>query len=270
MWALDFVRIGLPLVLLGYGSWSDLRTREVSNRLWLVGFPVGGALTALSVALGEIGTFIFVALASMGITIALALALFYLGLVGGADAKAFMYIALSVPLHPRMPQGQSPWDLTLILFPLSVFNNAVILSLSIILLVLTRNLIWVARGRPVLGGVDVRNPFGKVVLFATSYRTSLQSLREKIYLYPAEIPVLLEGKASRKPRYFTDAEEDKADLIPAIEKHAEAGLYGDGILATPTIPMILFITVGYVAAFFMDFALVVAMALVGGLVPTTT
>jgi len=191
--------------------------------------------------------------------------LFYLGLLGGADAKAFIFIALSLPLHPRMLEAQALLGSTLILFPLSVFNNAVLLSMSIVVFILARNLASAASGRPVLTGVDVRSRLGRAVLFATSYRTSLQSLRDKIYLYPAEVPVESEGTVSRRPRYFTNAELEKAEFMPEIEKRAEAGLYRNGILATPTIPMIVFITIGFVASVFVDFALVIAMALLRGL-----
>ncbi|MEM2905516.1 MAG: A24 family peptidase C-terminal domain-containing protein [Candidatus Bathyarchaeia archaeon] len=265
MWLLDLVRLGLPLVLLSYGSWSDLKTREVTNKVWVLGFPVGAALTVLSFALGEASGLLATALASIGLTTALALALFYLGLFGGADAKALIYISLSVPLHPYMPAGQSPLGFTLIFFPLSVFNNAVIFSLSIVPRILARNLPSVAAGKPVLKDVCVRSILGRAVLFATSYRTSLENLREKVYLYPAEVPVESEGSVSRRPRYFTNAELDKAELMPEIERRAATGLYNEGVLATPTIPMILFITLGFLAAIFFDLALIVAMTLLRAL-----
>jgi len=263
MWLLYAVRLGFPLVLLSYCSWSDLKTREVTNKVWVIGFPVGAALTITSFLLGEGVSSLTLALASILLTTVLALGLFYLGLFGGADAKAFIFIALSLPLHPYMPEGQTSLSSTLVLFPLSVFNNSVIFSLGIVALILLRNLVSTVAGRPVLKGVDTRSPLGRALLFATSYRTTLQSLREKIYLYPAELPVESEGSVSRRPRYFTDAELNKAELMPEIEKHV--GLYDDGILATPTIPMVVFITLGFVASIFFDLALLLAMTLLRAL-----
>jgi preflagellin peptidase FlaK len=87
------------LAILTYSSWSDYKTREVSNRVWAIYAPIALALSLTQIGLYEPSQLPFYAL-SFGVTAGLALLLFYAGGFGGADSKALMCIALSLPLLP--------------------------------------------------------------------------------------------------------------------------------------------------------------------------
>src|SRR5208283_4994591 len=80
------------------GSYYDMKTREVSDRVWLAYAPIGIALTVAHLAI-DTSTLILVAL-SAGITVLIAFGLFYLGLFGGADAKAILCLGATMPLAP--------------------------------------------------------------------------------------------------------------------------------------------------------------------------
>ena len=100
---LDAARVVLCLSFLIYASWSDYKTREVSNKVWVTFGPVALALTGLQFLVFSTQPFelIITYISSFAITSGLALAVFYVGGFGGADAKAFMCIALALPIYPH-------------------------------------------------------------------------------------------------------------------------------------------------------------------------
>ena len=126
----DGVRIGLCLSFLIYASWSDYKTREVSNMVWVVLAPSAFALTAFQFfmfAPESLYTYVL----SFVITSALALALFYAGAFGGADAEALICLSLALPTYPTHLLQQSFFVSPL--FPITVFTNGVLLaSLSVV------------------------------------------------------------------------------------------------------------------------------------------
>jgi len=86
----------LPLLL--KASYHDLRTREVPNKLWLL-MLFALPFTIIDVYLA--GTALY-ALASVGISVAFALVLFYFFKVGGADAKALIVLSMVYPVFAFM------------------------------------------------------------------------------------------------------------------------------------------------------------------------
>ncbi len=76
-----------------YAAWSDYRTREVSNKIWLAFAPIALAVNLTAFLLYEPSQLPQYGV-SFAITTAISLALFYGGGFGGADAKALMCIAL--------------------------------------------------------------------------------------------------------------------------------------------------------------------------------
>src|SRR4030066_2233184 len=91
--------ITLSLGFLLYASWSDYKTREVSNRVWAIYAPIALSLSLAGLLLFEPSQLPFYGL-SFGVTAGLALILFYAGGFGGADSKALMCIALALPFAP--------------------------------------------------------------------------------------------------------------------------------------------------------------------------
>lgn len=92
---LEQISYVFALTVLSYASICDLKTREVSNKLWMIVWPAGFALSALNIIFGDL-TVSALAL-SVGISTILGIATAYFGLFGGADMKALIFIGLIVP-----------------------------------------------------------------------------------------------------------------------------------------------------------------------------
>ena len=96
---LTAARVTVTLIFLLYSSWSDYKTREVTNRVWAIYAPIALILSLVEFLVFEPSKLPLFGL-SAGITIGFALLLFYSGGFGGADSKAFMCIALALPFFP--------------------------------------------------------------------------------------------------------------------------------------------------------------------------
>src|SRR3989337_2243690 len=123
--------IMLSLSFLLYASWSDYKTREVSNRVWVIYPPLALSLSLAGFLLFDPSRLPFFVL-SFGVTAAIAILLFYTGAFGGADSKALMCIALALPFStqtfflPIMSGGVSPFARNI--FPFTVFSNGVLFA----------------------------------------------------------------------------------------------------------------------------------------------
>ena len=85
---INIISVLVVLTFLGYGSWSDIKMREVSNTVWLLFAPIGATLTAAR--LYSSPELLWISLASIIIATSFALLLFYTGVFGGADAKGLI------------------------------------------------------------------------------------------------------------------------------------------------------------------------------------
>jgi len=236
--SLAFPRFVLTLTFLGYASIYDVKTREVPEKVWFVGVPTGLILTLLDVLAGV--------LTASDVPISLAVAftvgftLFYVGLYGRADAKALLFIAMTVPAHPEAFRPFLGWMLPIPV--LTVFCNSLLLCLVYPATVSALNLIDVLKGSNPLGEVKVDTVLGKLVLMATTRRVGFEKLKGNVGYYPAERLIEKGRRFVRKPVYFVMAEADKKEIVKRLEAHKE--LYRNGVLASPTIPMIMFLTFG--------------------------
>src|SRR5947208_4258031 len=94
--SIDLAALIVSLGVLIVASLSDLKTREVSNRFWIIYAPIAAALF--------IGRILFspdtaaILLISSAATIVVAFLLFHFGAMGGADSKALMFIPLPFPV----------------------------------------------------------------------------------------------------------------------------------------------------------------------------
>ena len=139
---LDMLRTGVALAMLGYGSFRDLRTREIHDLLWVAGGGTGLVLDAYELFLGTLSLRQLVF--SVGFMVAVGLVLGYLRLFGGADLLAF--IALSI-IHPRAPVYlQINWGWTPPFYAFTLISNTAIAGIMTPLAALTRNLGAVSRG----------------------------------------------------------------------------------------------------------------------------
>jgi len=256
---LSWARIIVSLIFLVYASWSDFKTREVSNNVWVVFAPIALSLTFAQflffppsprLFLGTNGDEI-VAMINYGISFAIssifAIAIFYVGAFGGADAKALICLALALPLPPDPIKPLS--DFVSPIFPITIFSNSVIVAALSVFYALFRNLLWKQRTRQQLFEGYERESLGrKTLALLCGYKVSIADL-EKSFLYPLEdVQTTQEGGLKRRLLVFPK-DEAREEIVGRIVKAEKEGKIQNIVWATPGLPMLIFITIGLILAF---------------------
>ena len=248
---LDGSRIILCLSFLIYASWSDYKTREVSNKVWVILGPISLALTGFQ--------FLFYSpqplellishVLSFAITSGLAIAVFYAGGFGGADAKALMCIALALPIYPSnlliKPLGFiSP------LFPITIFTNSVLLGTLSVFYALFRNIFWIIKNKiGIFEGLESETFGRKILALVSGYKINISKLKMG-HTYPLEdIEVNDEGVKKRKLLVFPSYDE-REEIIGRISENVENDKLSGGVWATPGLPLLIFITAGLIVSLF--------------------
>ena len=203
---LDGARIILCLVFLFYSSWSDYKSREVSNKVWLVFGPLALLLTGIQILFFapqpyQMATFYVL---SFAITSGLAIAIFYVGGFGGADAKALMCIALALPVYPSNLLSNSVGFVSP-LFPITIFSNSVLLGALSVFFAIFRNLIWKTKNKESLfEDLKTESLAKKILALISGYKIKLSKL-ENSHMFPLEdVQTDDEGKKSGKLLVFPD------------------------------------------------------------------
>jgi preflagellin peptidase FlaK len=251
---LEALRVLTSLTLLIYASWSDYKTREVSNSVWIIFAPLTFALTFADLYLYESSDALFSYCISFGLTAAFAIILFYTGGFGGADAKALMCLALALPFYPinlLAPISQQISPISSILFPITVFSNAVVLVFVPVIYILLRNLYWRKKiGRKLFEEDHKSEAFWrKLLVLITGYKVSVNELKEKWHLYPLE-DIEENENESRRKLIITSRDENRNATVERLAKAVETGKIQDSVWASPGLPMLVFITAGLIIALF--------------------
>ena len=242
----DGARTILCLSFLIYASWSDYKTREVSNKVWIILGPLTLALTTFQFFVFDPELLITYVL-SFAVTSALALAIFYAGGFGGADAKALMCIALALPVYPNYFLPQPP-GLFSPLFPLTIFTNSVLLGALSVFYAFFRNLLWTARNSVSLfEGLETESFGRKIMALFSGYKIKVSKL-EKGHMYPLEdVYVNDEGERKRKLLVFPK-DEEREEIVARILENVKEERVDGGVWATPGLPLLIFITAGLIIA----------------------
>lgn len=234
-------------------SIQDVKTREVSDKIWGVAIPIGAILTVLEV-LSTPGYPYMLALLSGVFSVALAFGIYYAGLYGGADAKALAAIAVTIPLPPYGYLNASPF------FPLTVLGNGILLSLSLIVVCL----VWNARsylrdkelfsGMSVKGweklvalliGIRVRSPTAESVHFNVMEKAKEDGTKGFRFIHKLEDEKEADvEKGAKVLRRDHEGESGELEGISEEVKTSEGYVW-----VTPAIPMIVFLLAGYVLYF---------------------
>jgi preflagellin peptidase FlaK len=247
-------RVALSLAFLLYASWSDYKTREVSNRVWVFFAPLALSFSLAELLLYEPSKLPFFGL-SFGLTAVFAIILFYSGGFGGADAKALMCIALALPFSPIMlftpvlAGAISP--LSQNLFPLTIFTNAVLLAAASGIVMLLINLKWrLTSGKKIFEGTLASESIGKkIVVLITGYKVSVAKLKEKWHVYPMEDVEEENGENPLKRKLvIVPRDEGRNEIVTRLSNAVDAGKIDAYVLATPGLPMLIFITIGLIIA----------------------
>lgn len=248
---LDSIRVSTCLLFLLIASFHDVKSREVPDTVWIIFAPLGLALTFLSTVLGGWSLWAILAwILILAITFCLSIALFYLGLFGGADAKALICLAAAIPFQPNLSWARPPTIHIIHLFippPISTFNNAVLLAAFSTIPILMRNLTDYVRNKRIFEGLEHEGLLKKAISLLTGYRVDVDKLRsgKHHYLLMEEIAELEDGSVVRRLKVFsrlpTDENWSKEELPAAFQGR---------VWVTPGLPFIVFITLGFLIAVF--------------------
>ena len=248
--------VTLSLAFLLYASWSDYKTREVTNRVWAIYAPTALVLTLTEILLNEqepLSKLAFFGL-SFGVTALFAIILFYSGGFGGADSKALMCIALALPfstetlLQPIFPSGISP--LSQILFPLTIFSNSVLFAAASGIYMLLRNLVQRATtGKKLFEGTLSTESLGKKILvMITGYKVTVAKLKEKWHVYPMEDINENGENPSERKLLIVPKDEGRNEIVERLSNAVSTGKISNRVWATPGLPMLIFVTIGLIVA----------------------
>ena len=220
------LKLALSLPLLLRACLLDWRTREIDNASWLSLVLLGAVFLLIDVA-GKGVAPLLMALLSVAVTSAFMLLLYRLRLLAEGDAKLLIGISVLFPYYHREVVTVFP------VFALSVFANAIMLTLVLPLLFFIRNLPHVRR---------VRSAKELYALFL-GYKRKASEIKPYEAVYgDGERFTLLLG---------TDAELGRAE--------------GEGeVWVTPAVPFVIPITVSVLlSAYFGDIASLAVLLLRG-------
>ena len=225
---LDGTRLIIGTIILFYASYTDMKTRQASNLLWIILGIVGSILILIQYLTNNIENLYY--LLFIPIMIGLYYLMYQLGLLfGGADAKALMALAVLVPF----PLAFSMVPLYESILPTSwvVFANSVILFLFIPLGLFFFNVL-------------IKRSIGFPYVFL-GYQMPVEQAKKK-FVWPLE--KIVEGK--RKFVYYPSTFDD-----PKIWKQFEEQNIKD-VWVTPKIPFMIPLLAGFICTFFIGDILV--------------
>jgi len=241
---LDLLSIIVCIAFLVLGSWSDLKTREVSNKLWATSLPIVAIITAIRVYVSSGLLLLYVI--SIALSTVISLAIFEVGFFGGADAKAMICLGVALPLFPDIFRPILGYLHPF--FPFIVLTNSFLISLLSIAYVVVKNLSWKLYARqPLFEGFEREHFMKKLLVLLSAYRVKLAELKKGIHLIPIEDVDEASGTPLRKITLFVGAEADRDAVVDRLEKYASNGVIRDQVWATPGLPMLVFISFGFIA-----------------------
>ena len=234
-------RASACLVALCVASLLDLKEREVPDKVWLLPGPLLAFLTALSLALGYEPiwpTAISVLLSSL-----IGLLIYFSGLAGGADAKALFFLAISCPVshvEPLLPSHK--------LVPLASFSNSLFSSSLVSVILLAKNVAWKIRTRRGLfEGLGHVPLLMKALVLISGYKIRAGELKKAKFVFPLE--VLVEDEGPRRQLILVVRLREEEEAL-GLRKAIELGLVdeGDYVWVSPGLPLVVFLTIGFVMA----------------------
>jgi len=240
---IDYASILISLFFFALSSVYDFKTREVTDKAWLLYGPLGLVLTVAR--LFQDPSELFLTIISIVITISISFGLFYFGLFGGADAKAIMCLGLTIPIPPSSFQPLMGYLHPV--FPVVVVMVGFICSASVALWFGFRNLLaYVSEGPKMFAGFEHESSWKKLTATITGYPVDMLKLRSTFYLYPIEELVQNSEGTHRSFKLFFSAEADRDQMVSKLVDSFSAMGFQGRVWVTPGLPMLLFILLGLV------------------------
>ncbi len=251
---LQLAKTTIALLFLLYSSLSDYRSREVSDAVWAAMAPLGLGLSLIEMYISGFSQLPLYGIC-FGLTAAFAIVVFYAGGFGGADAKALMCLALTLPFYPTgltAPLLKEISPISTSFFPLSVFNNSVLLAALMAIAMLLYNVFWgLRKGNRLFGGAYSNESAGrKIMVLLTGYKTSVDKMKQKWHIYPLEDAEENREKQVSRKLLVVPKDEGREEVVRRLDEAVKTGKIPDRVWVTPGLPFLIFVTLGLVLALF--------------------
>jgi len=218
--SINVARIVILASGLIYASYRDWIVREVDDWVWIFCGAAAGALTIIDLVYNWSSSLAILSGISIGLSVGVAFAFYLFGLYGGADAKAIALVSIGLPLY-YPPARLHPFT------GLATLSNGLILSLSLLIAFFSWNIISLARGRRIFEGFEHEGKLRKLAAMFLGVR--VQDARRRKFWFPLE--------AERDGKRFFDFKLLSLEL---------GELDRDDCWITPGIPLLIFITAGFI------------------------
>jgi preflagellin peptidase FlaK len=232
---LDILKILFCTPFLLYSCYSDIKTRRVTNRLWLV-MLAGGVFFVLYGIMTKGTQYIMLLFLSAGLIFVLVYILFQLGTFGGADAKSLIVISIILPSYPVFSAFEFDFPLNkplLDLFSFGILGNAVLLTVVVPLGLAVYNTSRM--------GLHIDNP--RYIFIG--YKSRISDLADK---HIKLIQSFEEENGLVKFRFRRGGVEIDETVISKLKVLSEKGIINDEVWVTPGLPFMIPITLGFFVA----------------------
>lgn len=235
---LDILKIIFCIPFLIYSCYSDIKTRRVTNKLWLIMLTGAFFFIIYDVSKYSASYYLVRLFISVGFIYAFMYIIFRIGMFGGADAKLFIVLSVIFPIYPALNYfGYNfPLNKPLIdLFAYNIFDNTVILLVVSPIVLTAYNLIK--------NGLHAN----KSLFIFIGYRTKISELPGK-HIKMIQNFEEVDGKVQF--RFKWGGVEIDETIIRELKSLSEKGLIKDEVWVTPGIPSMVPITAGFFIAIF--------------------
>lgn len=232
---IDILKIIFCTPFLLYSCYTDMKTRRVVNRVWVI-MLYGGALFVIYDIITKGVEYLPRLLISAGFIFVFVYILFRFGTFGGADAKSLIVLSIIMPAYPSLHVlGYSfPLKEPLIdLFALGIFSNAVLLTIIVPL------------GLAMINLVKMGYHIDKPLFIFIGYKTRISELAGRHVRLIHDYEVINGAVQTRFKRGGVDIDEE---IISKLKSLSKRGLIEDDIWVTPSLPFMIPITAGFFVA----------------------
>lgn len=234
---LDILKILFCTPFLIYSCFSDVKTRRVTNKLWLI-MLAGGSPLILYDIYREGVAYLPRLFISVGLIFVLVYLLFQFGTFGGADAKSLISLSIILPVYPKLyVSGVGfPVNKPLIdLFAFGIFGNAVLLT------------IVVPFGLAVYNLAKMGFHIDKPAYIFIGYKAKITELAGR-HIKLIENFEVVDGAV--KCHFKRGGIEINEEVISELKTLSDMGLIKEEIWVTPGLPFMIPITLGFFVAVF--------------------
>ena len=232
---LDILKILFCAPFLIYSCYSDIKTRRVTNKLWLIMLS-GGSFFVLN-DIYKVGfAYISCLLISAGLIFVFVYIIFQLGTFGGADAKSLIVLSIILPAYPKFNilGVNFPLNKPLIdLFAFGTFGNAVLLTVIVPIGLAIYNLTKM--------GLHIDKP----VYIFIGYKAKIKELADR---HVKLIENFEEIEGTVKQHFKRGGVEIDDKVISELQALSEKGLIKEEVWVTPGLPFMISITLGFFVA----------------------